>query len=489
MIPVKLMMSKSDNKKVKNKVLLTSQIYTEFYPDDVKTDKIECAYYQKALKTVYENTNRIIFGDLTDGSNPTYSRVGVVNYDVFRRVKEDSESVKRELIYRVDKAGDRYRLVAGKYCGYIGLKEKCGKKNIQIKIECGFSDRFFKRILDFCCGIYVNDSPIGGAKTERSIYSLLVQYMFLVSLRKTINKGLPKKYAVQRERGYDIKGNVDIETYVNSDLLAFDKKITSARSERVEIQPIIDVLYFALRCCNTENSILPNLRKYQNYLHGLYSGIKPSEKTIRKALSEPILKSSLYSQFKQPLTYAEILIKHNNIGAGNNSIQSSGFLVDASFLWETYLYNLLRMHFPDWNIDAQAKIGVYQDRFYAKNNYPDIVMTEKTTGRIIILDAKFKRMKFDNKDVDIEDLRQIHFYSYYYSVKYPNKLVGAALIYPDSCNENNSRENVCGLFDSPDQEVKFGIFTIHDCGNDKNKKMADSESHFIDELKTLMYGK
>lgn len=223
MIPVKLMMSKSDNKKVKNKVLLTSQIYTEFYPDDVKTDKIECAYYQKALKTVYENTNRIIFGDLTDGSNPTYSRVGVVNYDVFRRVKEDSESVKRELIYRVDKVGDRYRLVAGKYCGYIGLKEKCGKKNIQIKIECGFSDRFFKRILDFCCGIYVNDSPIGGAKTERSIYSLLVQYMFLVSLRKTINKGLPKKYAVQRERGYDIKGNVDIETYVNSDFVVATK--------------------------------------------------------------------------------------------------------------------------------------------------------------------------------------------------------------------------------------------------------------------------
>ena len=479
-----MMMSKLSNrdKEDKSNVLqLTTQIYTEFYRDNVESASTDME--QKSLKTLYDTANCLNFGDLLDGSNQKYSRIGIVNYAAFRRVKEDSESMKQELIYRVDKIGDRYRLVAGKYCGYIGLPYKYKRKFLQIKIDCGYSERFFKRILDFCCGIYVNDSPIGGKKAEQSIYSLLVQYMFLVSLRKAVNNGLPKKYAIKRERGYDVKGNVDIESYVNLDLSAFDKKITSARSERVEIQSIVDVLYFALCCCDMENSVLPNLRKYRHYLHGLYSGVKPSANTIRKALSEPVLKSNLYVSFRQPLFYAEIIIKHNNLGMKNDSIQSSGFLVDASFLWETYLYNLLRLHFPDWNIDAQTKISVYHDMFYAKNNYPDIVMTNKATGKIVVLDAKFKKMKFKNDDVDMEDLKQIHFYSYYYSVKYPGKLVGLALVYPECEKIDSENRTYTGLFGDLKEKVKFGVFTIRDCGNDENKKMTDNERSFVNNLK------
>lgn len=482
----KATMSKSGNQKKEdsNGLQLTTSIYTEFYLDHGK-DNLP-PKEQKVLKILYEKADCFNFGDLINGVGLKYSRIGIVDYSVFRRVKEDSESVKQELIYKVEKIGDKYGLVAGKYCGYIVLPYTYYNNPIQIKIDCGYSDRFFKRILDFCCGLYVNDSPIGGDKTDKSIYSLLVQYMFLISLRKTINNGLPKKYTVRRERGYDIKGNVDIESYINSDLSAFDKKITSVQSERVEIQPIVDVLYFALRCCNTENSILPNLRKYQNYLHGLYSGIKPSVKNIRKALSEPILKSSLYAQFKQPLTYADIIIKHNNIGVGSKSVQSSGFLVDASFLWETYLYNLLRMYFPDWNIDAQAQISVYgkEGVFYAKNNYPDIVMTKD--DKIVILDAKFKRMTFNRDDVDMGDFRQIHFYAYYYSVKNPDKQIYSALVYPakDFCKEKS-----CRFGGEYGKGTRFNVLTIEDPGDkglNEKDSMLNSERKFINEIKELI---
>lgn len=471
-------------------VVLQTKVFSELYLD--AEDKFEND--QDVVKSLYDNKSCLYFSDIKNDGDYKHSLIGIVDYKTFRRKPENDESAKRELIYRVDKTDDKYSVVAGKYCGLFSFpfeyKQKYAHKGVpvQLKISCGYSDRFFKRILDFCCGIYVNDNPFGGEKATESIYSLLVQYMFLVSLRKTINNGLPKKYVVNRERGYGVKGNVDIESYINSDLQSFDKKLTSVFSERKEIRSIADVLYFALTRCKVSNGVLPNLVVYRNYLHGLYSGVKPSRNTIRKALSEPILKNSMYSSFRLPLKYAEILINHNNVTSGN-SAQSSGFLVDASFLWEMYLYNLLRLHFPEWSIDSQAQISVYGEEgvFYAKNNYPDIVM--KKDDKIVILDAKFKRMSFSRDDVDMGDFRQIHFYAYYYSVKNPDKQIYSALVYPTKGHCDGETSKSCRFGGEYGKGTRFNVLTIEDPGDkDLNEKdlMLNSERKFIANLRDFI---
>lgn len=471
-------------------VVLQTKVFSELYLD--AEDKFEND--QDVVKSLYDNKSCLYFSDIKNDGDYKHSLIGIVDYKTFRRKPENDESAKRELIYRVDKTDDKYSVVAGKYCGLFSFpfeyKQKYAHKGVpvQLKISCGYSDRFFKRILDFCCGIYVNDNPFGGEKATESIYSLLVQYMFLVSLRKTINNGLPKKYVVNRERGYGVKGNVDIESYINSDLQSFDKKLTSVFSERKEIQSIADVLYFALTRCKVSNGVLPNLVVYRNYLHGLYSGVKPSRNTIRKALSEPILKNSMYSSFRLPLKYAEILINHNNVTSGN-SAQSSGFLVDASFLWEMYLYNLLRLHFPEWSIDSQAQISVYGEEgvFYAKNNYPDIVMTKD--DKIVILDAKFKRMTFSRDDVDMGDFRQIHFYAYYYSVKNPDKQIYSALVYPTKGHCDGETSKSCRFGGEYGKGTRFNVLTIEDPGDkglNEKDLMLNSERKFIANLRDFI---
>ena len=471
-------------------VVLQTKVFSELYLDS--KDKFEND--QDVVKSLYDNKSCLYFSDIKNDGDYKHSLIGIVDYKTFRRKPENDESVKRELIYRVDKADDKYSVVAGKYCGLLSFPFEYNKKYarkgvpVQLEISCGYSDRFFKRILDFCCGIYVNDNPFGGRKVTESIYSLLVQYMFLVSLRKTINNGLPKKYVVNRERGYGVKGNVDVESYINSDLQSFDKKLTSVFSERKEIRSIVDVLYFALTCCKVSNGVLPNLVVYRNYLHGLYSGMRPSKNTIRKALSESILKNSMYSSFRLPLKYAEILINHDNITSGN-SAQSSGFLVDASFLWEMYLYNLLRLHFPEWSIDSQAQISVYGEEgvFYAKNNYPDIVMTKD--DKIVILDAKFKRMTFSRDDVDMGDFRQIHFYAYYYSVKNPDKQIYSALVYPTKGHCDGKTSKSCRFGGEYGKGTRFNVLTIEDPGDkgvNEKDLMLSSERKFIANLRDFI---
>ena len=173
--------------------------------------------------------------------------------------------------------------------------------------------------------------------------------------------------------------------------------------------------------------MLPDLTQFQIHLKNLYSGVSPSKATVNNIHKEKCLFNSLYSDFKTPLRYAKILIQSNDVNPGDQKSNDNvgGFLVDASFLWEMYLLNLMRRNLPNWTVDAQFEISFYEDTFYHKNNYPDFVLRNNNTGEVFVLDAKFKRMTFDSRDVDNEDIRQLHAYSYYFHLKEGDKFKGA----------------------------------------------------------------
>ena len=158
-----------------------------------------------------------------------FFHIAFSDYFAFRR-KEEQNS----LVYRIDNYHGEYTIETGLYCGVINFVDKLPK----LEIQTGYSDTFFRRILNFCCGIYADTNVSNNSRESESIYSLLIQYLFLISLRKVIGKAIPKKYVELRDRGYDIKGNVDIEEYIRNDLLSFDKKVTYKYSKRLEILTI-----------------------------------------------------------------------------------------------------------------------------------------------------------------------------------------------------------------------------------------------------------
>lgn len=393
----------------------------------------------------------------------------------------DKERINRkmqdEFVYRIDKKDDKYTISTGIYCGVLNF----GKDLPQIEIKTGYSDILFKRMLNFSCGIFVDNFNQKGVEEDESIYSLLVQYLYLISLKKIANRLMPQRYVYIKKRGYAINGNIDINEYVNNDIISFDKKITYQFVERRYIQKIIDVLYSAMKCC--QSSELQKLNSLTNFLSENYSGMKPLKRDIREIQNERILNNGLYCEFKKPLMYAKILLENNEINNGNNEkLGISGFLVDSSFLWEMYLYNLMKIHLKDWTVEYQNEISLYDNCFFNKKNYPDFVLINKNSGYVYILDAKFKKMNFDRTDVDNSDLQQIHSYSYYYHLKYNDKFKGAALIYPtkkDKCK--NSTDKMYGLTFA---KSSFAILTLKDV--EKDEKITDTESNFIKDLENFL---
>lgn len=448
-------------------LLLKHSVYKDV-PDSQKKDAIN-----KACKAISEKS--LYSAALQDGQR--FFHVAFSDYDTFKR------SEKNNLVYRIEQDNDDYYISTGLYCGVINF----GDNRPKIEIQTEYSDRFFKRIINYCCGIYA-DTFSSESTESKSIYSLLVQYLFLASLRKVAGRTIPQKYVYLTNRDYSINGNVDINAYINHDLISYDKKITYNYPAHLEIQAIIDVLHSAIKCCRIKNSMneLPQIVGFKNHLCELYSGKKPSKRVIKTIQNDKCLSNSLYSGFKRPLEYARILLETNDVNSGgeHSTAGVSGFLVDASFLWEMYLYNLMTLNLENWEIDAQRQISFYDATFYPKNNYPDFVLTNKITGEIFVLDAKFKRMQFDGKDVDNDDLRQLHAYAYYFQLTAGDKFKGAGLIYPTKTPQPDGIKTDDHIFGITSAKQRFGVFSIKD--PDQNETIVDNERMFILALKKFL---
>lgn len=102
----------------------------------------------------------------------------------------------------------------------------------------------------------------------------------------------------------------------------------------------------------------------------------------------------------------------------------------SAHLFEIYLEKLSARGLNDWKVYSQEKIKLYQERFYGRNMYPDIVL--KNNEKVIVLGAKFKKMTMKGQDLDRSDFYQIHTYMQYYG----ENLLFGGLIYPLSvCHE------------------------------------------------------
>lgn len=387
---------------------------------------------------------------------------------------------KPKLIYRIIQNGNDYAIMTGLYVGIINVGE------YKIEIRTQYTDLFLKRMINFCCGIYVDISPSDSSSSEEGIYSLIVQYLFVVSLRKVLGENLPKRYVCKKDRDYSILGNVDIERYINRDLSSSDKKISFKYPEIKNVQNIIDILYIALKHCKLSEDNLPNISNIRNYLSENYSGIRPSKFIVNGILKNNLLKSSLYSNYKKPLMYAQYILNNRELSKGNNDVLKgiSGYLVDSSFVWEMYLYNLMKIHFNDWEVRIQEELNFYAKKFYKKNNYPDFVLCNKETGNIVVLDAKFKKMEYNGRDIDNADMRQLHSYAYYYHLKYGEKFKGAGLIYPTEHSTSTYKNNIDAMYGIEGIPQKFGVFTIKDPS--EKETIMENEKQFIRELRLFI---
>jgi len=77
-----------------------------------------------------------------------------------------------------------------------------------------------------------------------------------------------------------------------------------------------------------------------------------------------------------------------------------------------------------------------------RSMFPDIVMKNRGDNKIAVFDAKFKKREMINKDVDRNDLHQIHSYSRYYN----SEIITVGLLFPLSNEINIEKSHSDSLY-------------------------------------------
>lgn len=373
-----------------------------------------------------------------------------------------------------------YIVQTGLYAGVLFYK------GCKINITTKYGDAFLKRMLNFVNDIYVDNEQVKAKKDEtENQFLFIIAYLFIQSLEKASVLGLPQQYKKHQERSHKVRGSIDFNYYLKRDI-PFQGKLTSTFRERMYVQEIVDVLYLALRKLERifGKEIHSRLLGLTQLLKQNYSGQFASYATIQKAKAHQSINNPMYSGFKKVLDYAEIILLDKDLMPDNDKQQlaTTGYLFDIAELYELYLEKLLSRNFPEWSVSGQEELRIYQQQFFNRSMFPDLVMKHRISGKVVVFDAKFKKMEMLNGDVDIYDLHQIHSYSGYYR----NNLIASGLIYPLSKEINTEKAYSNSIYGNDENEINFIVDGIFVSESQSMKELIKKEDAFVNRIASVI---
>lgn len=192
----------------------------------------------------------------------------------------------------------------------------------------------------------------------------------------------------------------------------------------------------------------------------------------------------MYNGFKKVLEYAEIILLDKDLmpDKDKHQLATTGYLFDIAELYELYLEKLLSRSFPEWSVNGQEEIRIYQQQFYNRHMFPDLVMRHRANGKVVVFDAKFKKMEMQNGDVDRADLHQIHSYSGYFR----SNLIASGLIYPLSKQFNSERAHSKSIYGNDENEINFIVDGIFVSERQAMKDLIVSEDAFVNRISSVI---
>lgn len=426
----------------------------------------------------YDKNLSVSFGDYTDTKFANN-----VFFSFFK--DEDKKQAKNtdDLIISIKKTDSGYTAQTGNYVG------KFVWDGLNVDIRSRFSDQFLQRMLNFANDVYLDDVSVFSAAISKQIdfSKYVIYYLFVQTLEKAFLLGLPKAYKSVQHHEMKLKGKIDINRFIKSDI-PFKGKISSTSREQHEIQEIIDTLYKAIKVIDKSGQgFTQNISHIKTHLKQYRSNSYVSNGTINAATQSKALQNPIFAPYKQVLEYARFIINGNNLEENKNGDKKTyGFLVNVAELFEIYVTKLLRKEFPDWTVES-PKLPLYfsENMFYARNIIPDIIMTRGKD--VMVFDTKYKRMKMRGTkegiwDVDRNDFFQINTYMSYYQQK-GYRVIAGGLLYPmekfdqNKCHAENWFDN---------DQVKFIVDGIDLSNGDSKKLILEAEKAFIRRISSFI---
>ena len=327
--------------------------------------------------------------------------------------------------------------------------------------------------------------------TERDYSFDFLIYMFTHFFQKAIRQGIFKSYQNREYNDANVRGVIDINRYIKNNI-PFNGKIAYNTREYSYDNNITQLIRHTIEYINTKSKGILNINEdIKSGVFQIIEATKRYDKNKRQSIINKNLKKLNHPYFYEyePLRKICIqILRHEELKYGREENKIYGILFDGAYLWEEYIYTILKdldfLH--PRNKEKTDGINLLNKKWTV---YPDFYNYNKQ----IVLDTKYKMLNKDNDKIDGSDKHQIISYVYTLGAK-----IGG-FVYPsenkefsfDNIGILNREYNKNILEDYSPSIFKYAFLIPNKKSNEENfenindfkKEIEKSENDFKEKIK------
>ena len=378
------------------------------------------------------------------------------------------------------------KIYSNNIMGFIGYNDT------QIKITSRFAtdknDYFLHYMLQkvLCLNIF----DLQHSTNKDDSFDFLI-YMFLDLFQKAIRQGIFKSYQKREYNDANVRGVIDINRHIKNNI-PFNGKIAYNTREYSYDNNITQLIRHTIEYINTKSRGILNINEdIKSGVFQIIEATKRYDKNKRQSIINKNLKKLNHPYFYEyePLRKICIqILRHEELKYGREEDKIYGILFDGAYLWEEYIYTILKdldfLH--PRNKEKTDGINLLNKKWTV---YPDFYNYNKQ----IVLDTKYKMLNKDNDKIDGSDKHQIISYVYTLGAK-----IGG-FVYPsenkefsfDNIGILNREYNKNILEDYSPSIFKYAFLIPNKKSNEENfenindfkKEIEKSENDFKEKIK------
>ena len=320
------------------------------------------------------------------------------------------------------------KIYSNNIMGFIGYNDT------QIKITSRFAsnenDYFLHYMLQkvLCLNIF----DLQHSTNKDDSFDFLI-YMFLDLFQKAIRQGIFKSYQNREYNDANVRGVIDINRHIKNNI-PFNGKIAYNTREYSYDNNITQLIRHTIEYINTKSRGILNINEdIKSGVFQIIEATKRYDKNKRQSIINKNLKKLNHPYFYEyePLRKICIqILRHEELKYGREENKIYGILFDGAYLWEEYIYTILKdldfLH--PRNKEKTDGINLLNKKWTV---YPDFYNYNKQ----IVLDKKYKMLNKYNDKIDGSDKHQIISYVYTLGAK-----IGG-FVYPSE-NKEFSFDNI-----------------------------------------------
>lgn len=313
-----------------------------------------------------------------------------------------------------DKIGKEYvceirdgKLYTGNIMGFIGYGDT--KLRIHSRFAQGEDDYFLHYMLQKVFAINLFDLKYHS--DDESIFDFLI-YLFPAFLKRAMRQGLYKEYQTREYNDTNIRGRIDVARHIRMNV-PFAGKVAYSTREYAYDNHVTQLIRHTIEFISNHpygGGILKNDDLTKEAVSLIREATPTySQNERRKVINQNIrpLSHPYFWEYRHLQRLCMQILRYEEIKYGRNDDEIYGVLFDGAWLWEEYLYTILKdcgFTHPQ-NKLFKGRINLFKDRTCPR--YPDFYKDD------FVLDAKYKG--YGNTEVNQiggDDLHQLITYMY-----------------------------------------------------------------------------